>query len=74
MSFISLFEIIRVVVCEAESERRPEPSFFFFLTPASTSELAAVISNKSSGFMTDLNNGNRVFNNGPRSFPKNPPD
>ena len=41
---------------------------------ASIAELAAVRPNRPSGFMTDFNNGSPVFNNGPRSLPKTPPD
>ena len=65
MSFISSFEITKVVV--------PEP-YAFSGTPASVAELAAVKPNKPCGIMTDFNNGNPVFNNGPRILPKNPPD
>ena len=61
MSFVSSFEITKVVVSEP---------YIFFLTPASIAEVAAVKPNKPSGFMTDFNNGNPVFNNGPRSFLK----
>ena len=46
----------------------------FFLTPVSIAELASVRPNKPSGFLTDFNNGNQVFNNGPRRLRRNPPD
>ena len=65
MSIISSFEITKVVV--------PEP-YICFLTPASIAELADVQPNNPSGFMTDFNTGNPVFNNGPKILPKNPPD
>ena len=64
MSSISSFEITKGVV--------PEP-YIFFSTPASIAELATVKPYNPSGFMTDFNNGNPVFNNGPRILPKNPP-
>ena len=62
MSFISSPEITKVVV--------PGP-YIFFWTPASIAEEAAVKTNKPSGFMTDFNNGNPVFNSGPIILPKN---
>ena len=62
MSFISLFEIIKVVVFEVD----PESSVFF--------EYQNQLLKKPSGFITDFNNGNPVFNKGPRSLPKTPPD
>ena len=66
MSFISLFEIIKVVV--------PEPSIFF-LIPASIAETAAVIPN---GAQTIFAKGIAIFINGPANLinndPKNPPD
>ena len=58
MSFISSFEITKVVVLE--------PLYIFFCTPASIAEEAAVRSHKPGGFMTDFNNSNPVFNNGQR--------
>ena len=45
----------------------------FFCIPASNAKLAAVRPNKPRDFMTDFNNGSPVFNNGPRSLPKNRP-
>ena len=72
MSFISSFEIIKVVV--------PEPSiFFFFWIPASVSDAAAVNPNGiktllANGLITFFIVGNPVFNNGPRSLPRNHPD
>ena len=74
MSFISLFEIIKVVVREAEDEWRPEPCIFFWV-PASIAEEAAVIPN---GAKTFFVKGTATFINGPASLlnndPKNPPD
>ena len=64
MSFISSFEITKVAVPE---------SYFLFWTPPSIAEEAAVRPNKPSSFMTDFHNGNPVFNNGPRSLPRNHP-
>ena len=65
MSFISSLAITKLVVSEP---------YIFFCTPASIAELAAVKPNNPSGFMTEINNGNPVFNNGPRIVPKNPPN
>ena len=66
MSFISLFEIIKVVV--------PEPCIFFWI-PASIAEAAAVIPN---GAKTFFAKGIATFINGPANLlnnnPKNPPD
>ena len=69
MPFISSFEIIRVVV--------PEPSIFCI--PASAADAAAVNPNGIStlfgnGLIAFFINGNPVFNNGPRSLPRNHPD
>ena len=75
MSFISSFEIIKVVV--------PEPSLFLFFfllcIPASAADAAAVKPNGiktllGNGLITFFINGNPVFNNGPRGLPRNPPD
>ena len=49
MSFISLFEIIKVVVHGAEDKGRPEPCIFFWI-PASIAEAAAVIPNRAKTF------------------------
>ena len=70
MSFISSFEIIKAIV--------PEPSIFFCI-PASAVDAAAVDPNGTktllaNGLITIFINGNPVFNNGPRSLLKNPPD
>ena len=66
MSFISSFEITKVVI--------PEPLYIFFCVLASIAKKAAVRPNKPSGFMTDFNKRSPVFNNGPRRFPRNSPD
>ena len=65
MSFISLFEIIKVVV--------PEPCIFFRI-PASTAEAAAVVPNGAKTFFakvtaTLINGPSNLLNNDP----KNPP-
>ena len=66
MSFISSFEIIKVVV--------PEPCIFFWI-PASIAEAAAVISN---GTKTFYAKGIATFINGTANLPiidpKNPPN
>ena len=75
MSSISSFDIISVVV--------PDPKTFLYI-PASAADAAALNPN---GIKTLLTfyfllltlliaffiNGNPVFNNGPRSLPRNPP-
>ena len=66
MSFISSFQIIKVVVAE--------PSIFFCI-PASAADAAAVNPNGiktllANGLITFFINGNPVFNNGPRNLPK----
>ena len=70
MSFISSFEITKVTV--------PEPIIFFCI-PASAVDAAAVHPNGISillanGLITVFINDNPVFNNGPRSLPRIPPD
>ena len=49
MSFISLFQIIKLVVHGAEDEGRPEPCILF-LIPAPIAEAAAVISSRTKIF------------------------
>ena len=70
MSFISSFEITKVVV--------PEPLYIFFCIPASAADATAVNPNGikkllANGLITFFINGNPDFNNGPRSLPRNPP-
>ena len=63
MSFISSFEIIKVVV--------PDPNIFLCI-PASAADAAAV---NPKGIKTPLANGLiTFFINGPRNLPRNPPD
>ena len=63
MSFISPFEIIKVVV--------PDPSIFLF-TAASVADAAAVSPSIPKGLITLFNNSNPDFNNGAKNL-KNPP-
>ena len=70
MSSISPFDIISVVV--------PEPSIFLCIS-VSAATAAAVDPNGiktlvTSGFSTFFINRNSVFNNGPRSLPRNHSD
>ena len=70
MSFISSFEIIKVVV--------PDPNIFLCI-PASAADAAAVNPKGiktllANGLITFFINGNPGFNNGPSNLPKNPPD
>ena len=69
MSFTSSFEIIKVVV--------PEP--IYFCIPASSADAVPVYPNgietlSANSLITFFINGNPVFNNGPRSLPRNLPD
>ena len=72
MSFISSFEFIKVVV--------PELSIFFlFCIPISAADAAAANRNGIKTLLANdliafFINGNAIFNNGPRSLPRNPPD
>ena len=62
MSFISSFEIIKVVV--------PDPRIFLFIA-ASVANAAAVSPSIPKVLITDFNNGNPDFNNGAKIL-KNP--
>ena len=63
MSFISSFEIIRVVV--------PDPRIFLFIA-ASVADAAAVGPSIPKDLITLFNNGNPDFNNGAKNL-KSPP-
>ena len=70
ISFISSFEIIKVVV--------PEPSIFLCILP-SAADAAVVNPNAikkllANGLITFSINSSPVFHNGPRSLPRNPLD
>ena len=70
MSFVSSFDIISAVV--------PEPKVFLCI-PESSADAAAVDVNEiktllANGLTILYINGNPVFNNEPRSLPRNPPD
>ena len=70
ISFISSFEIIKVVF--------PDPNIFLCI-PASAADAAAVNPKGiktllANVLITFFNNGNPVFNNGPNSLLKNPPN
>ena len=70
MSFISLFEINKVVV--------PDPNIFLRI-PASAADAAAINPKGikillANGLTTFFINGNPVFSNGPSNLPRNPPD
>ena len=70
MSFISAFDFISVVV--------PDPQMFLFI-PASAADAATVNPNGiktllANDLTTFFMNGSPLFNNGPRSLPRNPPD
>ena len=72
MSFISLFEIIKVVACKAKDEGWPEPCIWI---TASIAEAAAKIPNGAKiffarGTATLINGRANLLNNDP----KNPPD
>ena len=59
MSFISLFEIIKVVV--------PDPRIFLFIA-ALVADAAAVSPSIPRALVTDFNNGNPDFNNGAKNL------
>ena len=70
MSFISSFEIIKVVV--------PDPNIFLCI-PASAADAAAVYPKGiktllANSLITFFINGNPFFSNGPSYLPRNPPD
>ena len=70
MLFISLFEIIKVVV--------PDRNIFLCI-PASAADAAAVNPKGiktflANGLITFFINGNSVFSNGPSNLPRNPLD
>ena len=70
MSSISSFAFISAVL--------PDPKIFSCI-PASPADAAAVNPNEirtllANGFITFFIKGSPVFNNGPRSLPRNPPD
>ena len=76
ISFIFPFEIIKVVVREAEDEGRPDPKIFLCI-PASAADAAAVNPKGiktllANGLITFFINGNPVFSNGPNNLPRNP--
>ena len=78
MSFISSFEIIKVVVREAEDEGQPDPNIFLCI-PASAADAVAVNSKGiktilANGLITFFINGNPLFSNGPSNLLRNPPD
>ena len=70
MSFISSFEIIKVVV--------PDSNIFLCI-PASVADAAAVNPKEiktllTNGLIAFFINGNPAFSNGPSNQPRNPPD
>ena len=70
MSSVSELDIISFVVAEPKT---------FLCIPASAADAAAVNPNGiktllANGLITFLINGHPVFNNGPRSLPRSPPD
>ena len=78
ISLISLFEIMRVVMCEAKSKGRPDPNIFLLIV-ASVAPAAAVNPNgiktfSASGLSIFLIKGNPISSNGPQSLPNNSRD
>ena len=78
MSFISSFEIIKVVVGEAEDEGRTDPNILLCI-PASAADATAVNPKGiktllAYGLITFFVNGSPVFSNGPSNLPRNLPD
>ena len=69
MSFISSFEIIKVVV--------PDPNIFYVFLHLLLMLLQLIrkeLKHLANGLITFFINGNLVFSNGPSNLPKNPPD
>ena len=71
MPSISFFEIIKVFVCKAESERQPEPCIYFWMTP-SIADAAADILNKAKIFFaketdTFINWPDNLLDNEPKN-------
>ena len=78
ISSISSFDFISVVVCRVEDEERPDPKIFWCI-PASDADAAAVNPKGiktllAYNLITFFISGRPVFNNGPTSIPRNPPD
>ena len=70
LSFISLFEIIKVVVRGVEDEGRPEPCIFFWIL-AWIAEASAVIPNGAKIFFAE---GTATFISGPANLLNNDPE
>ena len=78
MIFISPFEIISVIIREARFKRWPDPNIFLSIA-ASVADATAVNPNDfktllANGLSTFPIKGNPVFENGPKSLPKNTSD
>ena len=78
ISFISSFETISVVLCEAKSKGWPNPNNFLWIA-ASVADAAAVNPNGikrllANCLITFTMKGNPVFSNAPKSIPKHPSD
>ena len=77
ISFISSLEIINAAVREAKPKGRPNPNTFLWIATsvaAAASNLNGIKTPSDNGLSTFLIKGNPVFNNGPKSLPKSPPD
>ena len=79
MSSITFFDIISLVLCEAEEEdwRRPNPNIYLCIT-ASAADAAVnpkgIKTLLAYNLITFFINGNPVLSNGPSNLPRNPPD
>ena len=76
ISLISLFEIMRVVMCEAKSKGRPDPNIFLLIVASVAAAAAAVYPNGiktflASGLSIFLIKGNPISSKGPESLPNN---
>ena len=76
MPFISLFDIISIILlsCEAEGKGRSDPKFFLCI-PTSAADAVAVNPKRikmllANGLITFFINGSPVFSNGPSSLPR----
>ena len=77
ISLISLFEIMRVVMCEAKSKGRPDPNIFLLIVASVAAAAAAAVYPNgiktflASGLSIFLIKGNPISSKGPESLPNN---
>ena len=75
ISFISSFEIISIVTCEAKyEERRPDPNTFLRIAASAAANHNVIKTLLVNGLNTFFLKGKPIFSNGPKSLPRNSPD